>query len=536
MAPTVDHVRLIATTELRRRWRSTRDNRVQLAALALASVFYLLAAGVGVFGGLAAGRAIAAGDVETPLRYARYAAAAVLVFPTFIAGFRTAARLGSYDALDGLLTTVPHTDLTGGLLVAEGAWFAGAFALPAVLAGIAVGVGAGSAAIAATTLLALGSLVALGVTTGFALGFAARTVLSRSEFVARHRTALGALVFVAYMGLVGSGNIDAVVQPVLEVVRASPVGWFGDLALLPTEVAVSPGLAAAALLGTPLLGAGLFAASTWLAGRYWFGDHARAQSGETPSRRLVDGLTIGVFDGLPRPTAAVARKSWLRAVRAPIKLVYAVYPLFFLVGYLSQAIEARAVPAELVPLMGLYGAWATGASFALNPIGDEGAVTPVTVTTPVSGRQFVGGLLVAGAAIGMPLTALIVTGSAALSDLSLAGSAVAVVIAVCLPPLAAAIASGAGSLFPKFETSNITRSREAIVPSLYAFALYSLVLAISWLPTGVGILAADPLGDSLGVAPAAVAVGGGALTLAIAGIAALVSLRYAVRRFDTFRL
>ncbi|MFB6121325.1 MAG: hypothetical protein ABEJ68_09440 [Halobacteriaceae archaeon] len=536
MRPTLSHVRLVAETELRRRWRATRDNTVQLAAIGLLSLFYLAVTAAGAFGGYVGGQALAAGDVATPLRYGRYAAAAALLFPTFIIAFRTAARLGTFDALDGLLTTVPHDDVAGGLLAAESVWFAGTFGLPALLAVIAFGVGAGSPALAATVLLALVATAGLGVVTGFTLGFAARNVLARSEFVARHRTALGALVFVGYMALVGTGRVDTVVQPLLEFVRATPVGWFADLALLPAGVAARPLLAGAAVVGTPVLGASLFGASAWLAGRYWYGDHARGPTGETHSRRFVGGLSSGVFDGLPRPTAAVARKSWLRAIRAPIKLVYVAYPLFFLVGYLSQALEAGAIPAELPPLLALYGAWATGAAFTLNPLGDEGAVMPVAVTTPVTGRQFVTGLLVSGVAVGTPLSVLVALGTAALSPLDVAAAGVTVGVALVFPTIAAAIAAGAGSLFPKFEASNITRSREAIVPSIYAFGLYSLVLVVTWLPAGVGGMAAEPLGEAAGVSPAVVAIAGGALTLLVGAVVALVSVRYAARRFATFRL
>jgi len=534
--PDLAHARRVGTTELRRRWRSTRGNTVQLAALALTALFYLVFAAAATFGGFVAGQALEAGDVETPLTFARYGAAAVLVFPVFIVAFRTLARLGSVEALDGLLTTIPHEDLAAGLLAAEAAWLLGIGGPLLLLAVGALAVGAGSVALAASTLAAALALLAMGVVSGFAVGFAVRALIARSEFVARHKTALGAAVFVAYMGLVVTERLDAVVQPILEAVRVSPVGWFGDLALLPLGLGTAPVLAVAALAATPLVVAGCFAASAWLAGRYWYGDHASGPTGETRSSGFGTGRVGRAVRGLPRPTARVATKSWLRALRAPIKLVYVVYPLFVVVGPISQAIQAGEVPHTLPPLLALYGAWATGAAFTLNPIGDEGAVLPVTLTTPVSGRSYVNGLLVAGAGLGGPVTGILTLGTALASSLPVATAVALGVAGAGLPVCAAALAAGIGSAFPKFETSSITRSREAVLPSMYAFAAFSLALMVAWIPAAVGAFAAEPLGESVGVAPAVVAVGGAALTLAVAGAGGWFSYRYAVGTFDGFHL
>jgi hypothetical protein len=534
--PDPRHAALVAATDLRRRWRATRDNSLQLVALAFVGVMYAVFAVGATVGGHAAGRALAAGDVDAPLTLARYGAAAVLVFPAFLVSFRTVNRVGSVSALDGLLTTVPHEDVAGGLLLAEAGWLVGVAIVPALLAVGALAVGAGSLPLAVAALVATLALLALGVVTGFALGAGGRVLLSRSSFFARHRSALGVAVFVAYMGLLTTDRIDSVVQPILEGVRRSPVGWFGDLALLPADAGASPTLAAAAAVGTPMVGAALVVAGTRFAGAFWYGDDARTDgesSGGTTERTGFGDLTL---PGVPRASVRVAQKSWRRAARAPLKLSYVAYPLFGAVGLVSEALETGTVPGELPALVALYGAWATGAAFTLNPIGDEGAVLPVTLTTPVDGRTFVNGLLVAGVAVGTPVTALATLAAGLLGTSSLPAALATAAVGGALPVCVACVAAGAGTAFPRFEEMNITRSRTAVVPSLYAFALYSLVVLVAWVPVGVAAFAADPVAEVAGTGPTAVTAGGAAVTLLLAGAAGAVGYRYAVREFDAFRL
>jgi uncharacterized membrane protein (DUF485 family) len=323
-----------------------------------------------------------------------------------------------------------------------------------------------------------------------------------------------------------------VVEPAIEAAQASPLAWYADLALLPVPGADASALQAAAVLaGSLVVGVAAVLASVRVSERRWYDDAAHAEV------RATDSVTSGRLDGvLGRRTAWIARKSWLRARRAPLKLVYVSYPAFVLFAPIQGSVEAGHVTASLPATVTLYAAWATGALFTLNPLGDEGAVLPVTVTSGVSGRQFVGGLVAASALLGTPVTLALAAALGVLGPLTPVGLACLVVAGAILPGLAAIVAAGVGTAFPKYEATSITRSRQAVVPSLWAFGVYTIVFLLAGgVATGVQTpVVADALGNLLGVSPAAVHVGGLALGLVLAGVAAAVAGRNAVRAFNGY--
>jgi hypothetical protein len=68
--------------------------------------------------------------------------------------------------------------------------------------------------------------------------------------------------------------------------------------------------------------------------------------------------------------------------------------------FLANALHDWSVPAVLVYTVGFYGAWATGAAFALNPLGEEWPVLPMTLTSSIGGRTLGGGLWLAASCPG----------------------------------------------------------------------------------------------------------------------------------------
>jgi hypothetical protein len=124
------------------------------------------------------------------------------------------------------------------------------------------------------------------------------------------------------------------------------------------------------------------------------------------------------------------------------------------------------------------------------------------------------------------------------SGLNPVGTAAVAAGAVALPAAATGVAAGAGTLFPRMEPTRITRGREAVVPSLFAFALYSLVLAVAGAPaTAVGTPAVrEVVVAALGVGPERAVAAGVAATTLLAGTAGAAGFRYAVRSFDRYYL
>jgi len=110
--------------------------------------------------------------------------------------------------------------------------------------------------------------------------------------------------------------------------------------------------------------------------------------------------------------------------------------------------------------------------------------------------------------------------------------------AVVLPVAAAGISVGAGVLFPRMEEVQVIRGVETTAPSLFAFGLYSLVLAVAGIPaTLVSTPATRGLVlDAVGVGESAAIAGGLVATLVLAGAAATVGYVYAVSSFDDYYL
>jgi hypothetical protein len=532
--PNPRHAWRIAVVEVRRGYRKVRGgNAIQLAALGVAVLFGLAVTAGAVVGAYVVGGLLAGGEIDDPVPAATIAAAGVWVMTLLLTAYITAIQTGDIDNRDGMLTTVPHRDVVGGLLLVGFLRTVGIFVVPMLLASVAFAVGAGSVAALVFLLLALLSVLLSAFAVGFATGLAVKYVLGRSETVARNKAALGVLAFVTYMALLLTNSLGKALVPVLDALSVSPVAWYADLALLGV-VGTSPLRAGAALVGS---GAGVavgVVASVRVAERLWYADPV-----VTDERRTESAVADGRLEGyVGRPTAWVARKSWLRARRAPIKLVYVAYPLFLLFQPLQASVEAGQVVATLPATLALYGAWATGAAFTLNPLGDEGAVLPVTLTTPVGGRQFVSGLILAGVAVGLPGTVAVTVAAGALSTLSLPAVVATAAAALVLPVGAAALAAGVGTAFPKFDASQITRSREVVVPSIWGFAVYSLALLLLGSPaTAVQVpVLTETAADAVGVTPGVVRAAGLLVSVVLVGVAAFASYRYAVREFEEYTM
>ena len=551
--PNTRHMWLIAHTEVRRSWRSLRGSSGRLALLAIGVLFTALFFIAALAGAYFFGATLRTGSADGVMQYARTGAVGAVLAVAYFAGARTVQKTGTIDRADGILTTIPSRDVVAGLLLSEFMWFYAVSGLPIVTLAAAFAAGAASATSFVTIVVALLMLVALGILIGYPAGLLVKLGFARSELLARYKTVIGALAFIVYFLVIFTADFGAVVAPLLGVVGAVPLAWFADLA-----VAFAPGITAAwprvigavvtAAVGVPLL----VAASVRLAGRLWYGDAVQPERdrGMTTDRNstaatgIFGGRISGVFKGmlsgvLTEPTLAVARKSWLRARRSPIKLSYVIYPAFLLISPAQQVVRTGEIPATLPVLIAVYGAWMTGAAFSLNPLGDEGAVLPITLTTtPDAGRRLIRGVVVSGVGIGAPVTVIAAVVLGAFSPLSVVSVAATAVTAVVLCIGGAALAAGVGAAFPRLEAVNITTSREAVVPSLSAFVVFTLVLFVLSIP---GLLSQIPflaelLADVLGTSSIVMVVAGPLLTALIVAVVGWASYRYAAQTLGEYTL
>lgn len=530
----LSHVRTIGVVELRRRARVLRGNAAQLVAIAFVALFAVPMLSFGVFGLYLLGTAIAAGEVTAPVVYARQALAYAWAFVVGFAGYRAYATSLRPDNLDGLLTTVSHRELLGGLLFAEAVLWGVPAGLFLTLGALAFATGAGSLLVVPLALVTGGAVLATGVAGGFLLALAVRNTGVRSRLLTRLRTVLLGLLGVAYFGLLVTQSFGTVLAPLYHLLEPTPVAWYGDLLFLGTVSGASVARAVGALLAS-----GAFLAVCWVAlprfaAWLWYADGVHV---ERESTTAVPSGRSSLEAVLPRPVAGVVLADWQRTRRAPITVSFALYPLFLLVGPVTDAVREGSVGGSFPLWVLLSGAWIVGALFALNVLGREGSVLPATLLGARPGRALVWGHVAAAALVGVPLTvlatvALALAGPQDLPAVATLGAS-ALVLTACAGPLAA----GVGAAFPRFEAVRISRSRRAVVPSLLAFTGYSIAFGVVALPAILShsSMVGHAMASWLDTSMATVAAAGTLLTALLAVPTAALSASYAVRAVETFR-
>ncbi len=537
--------RLIARTELRRSLRAFRTNRYQLLATGAFTILFL--GPILVFGSLAAygfGESPAAGSSPEidPLPVVRAGVAGCWVLVAFLVASRSIGKTATVDESEGILTAVPVQTALGGVLLSE-ALLVGSWVVPPILVvGGAFALGAGNPLVLVTTMLALAFVLASAVPVGYLLGLGIRHLLTVNETLARYKTAIGIAAFVLYFGAIAF--VESLFADLFSMVGRLPMGWLGDLALsgvpglAPSLVRATGAAGLSALLGTlAVVGA------TRLAALHWFADTAR-DSRPTARVKARDSRLPALDGVLAQPTRAVARVGWLRARRAPIRLLYTAYPLFGLVVFAG---DLSGVLFYLPIVLTLYVIWAAGAAVTLNPLGDQAGALAATLTTPVSGGRFVRGHLLVGAAVFVPLGLLASVASAAFVGYSVEQVVLLGAASVLGVLGATALASGVGAAFPRFGAVRLSGSHEAVMPSKSAFVAYSLAIGLTVVAmvlvyselarTVLALVATGLVLDrfALALTPSGVFTGA---VIGLIGLLALPALAYvyAARTFDRFTI
>ncbi|AFO55700.1 hypothetical protein [Natrinema sp. J7-2] len=527
---TLVHGLRIGYVDVVRDWRTLKRDRVRLALLA----------GAGLFGTLYFGMLALVVQSKTAALAARadpslppvigLLVTLLWLSTTAVFGQRAAVRTIDIDAPSLVLTSVRPRAVTIGVLSAEFLRGLAFVVLPVGILGVGFATGAGTSVpiltVPLVTVLFLTSSVCAGSAVGAAVAVWSRRARSKTGYVAGGLALLGALIV---------ASVIARLSTTPELASGLPTSWYGDLFVVGTPIAASQTRAFGAVLGTVAIGyAGgsvteRFATQRWLDEMGANGnDQGAAAVGERsrPFPRLR-----GRID---RPTRYVAWRSLRRVKRDPTRLSHLGLPL--LVGaWLLVDLARSTAGRSLLPIaVGLLGSWFVGGCLTLNPLGDDGAALPATVTSPVDGSQFVRGTALMSAIVGVPL--LVATGSA----VSIATSALPLALGLGLwigvhGAAAIGIALAVGMRFPRFGAIRVSRRRTVVPPSLSAIVIYSMTVLSLGL-VGVGALIGPRLLLHDGT-EATIAQGASVLVwLSLDGGIGYGCYRTAVRRFDRYTL
>lgn len=536
----------IARMEYRRSVRAIGKKPIQLVAFGLFALLFIgVPTVVGSYLAYTFGGEIPSTSVPV-LDGVRGGLAVAWVMIAGMIAARTVGKTGRIDNEAGMLTTVPAGDVVGGLLGAEFLRFVSIGAIPLLAISTALSVSLATPTPVITIVLALLGVMATALLTGHIVGLLVKTALERSETLAQYKSILTVLAFVVYMGVVMTNVFGRIMASLAGILRNAPTAWFGDLLALGVP-GVSPslvrigGAVALVVVGVPIL----FAIDARLATRLWYGDRVQPEN----KRYDADESNADFLTGVTSPpTRAVVANIWRRTKRSPLRLLYVVYPLFFLAGPIQSAVQQGQVTESLPLYVSFYGAWALGGA-ALNPLGDEGAMLPVTIISTVRGRQFVRGHVLAVTIVGLPIVVFATAVTGFLSPLEPTRWLSLTALSVLLGLAGTVVAIGIGSTFPRFGEVNVTKSRRAVVPSKTAFATYSLALIVGFGSAFVAITPAMAasvasmfhfltgfLGYAIWIPPSTVRLVGGVVAVLLGIVAPPVAYRYSVRRFELYVL
>ncbi|SDQ95912.1 hypothetical protein [Natronobacterium texcoconense] len=529
------HVRAIARTELRRRLRAIQEEPAQLIAILIAGLFFVPVAMFGPIGAYMYGSSLAAGTLESPLESGTLVAVYGWVFVAAFGGYRAYATALRPDRLDGYLTTVSHRELLGGLLLAEGVLWGVPIVALGGASSLTFAAGTGSMLAALGFFVAICSTFATALVVGWALALVVMNGGVRSTLLARLRFVALAGVAIAYFSLLMTGNFGALFDPLIRVLEPTPVAWLGDLLVVGASGDASLIRAGGAVLTSAFVLLASPVVLSRLAAWLWYAD-GRSVEREVAVADVAGARSSRLDRFLPRSVVGVVSTDWKRARREPIALSFAIYPLIVLINPLIRVFETGTIGGSFPLWVLLSGAWITGALFALNVVGNEGAALPATLLSRTPGRALVAGHVVAGVLVCVPVTVVATVGLGIASPHSPAAvvtlAAGALVLSLCAGP----IATGIGAMLPRFEAVDVARSTKAIVPSTLAFAVYSVVVVIVSLPAILGhsAIVGHAIASLLGTEQIVVAVGGTALSALVAVPIAGLSARYAIRSVETY--
>ncbi|KTG11346.1 hypothetical protein [Haloferax profundi] len=415
--------------------------------------------------------------------FARGTVAVIWLFGVFVATQRVASARPRIDAEPLILTTVSARTVVGGLFVAETLRVLAYLGLPTLVLTVGSAYLFGSIASILVIPMAAILLAVTAVVVGMVLGYAVALLVATSPFVARHKTVLGGVAAIAAMAvylLVTLPQVGGIDQAALAWV---PIGWLADLAVIGTSVQGSLIRATSIVFGSVaivVLGGVLVERE---ATRLWFTDpvsgheettlESTGSGTEETTDWLADSIRPLVLPSkIPRPMRRVAQWSVLKTRRDPRRLNFLLLPVVMLGSvFISSGIQSGSLWSLLGPACAAVLPWVAGATFAMNPFGDEGAVLPVTLLS-LPGSTYVRGLMIPGIVFGLTLVTL-TTGITMFAG-SYGPVTVYGIVGVGLLStlVAVATAPAVGMWFPRFSAISIGQSREVIPPRLFTTGIH----------------------------------------------------------------
>lgn len=484
----------IGIVGVRRQLRTMRRNKQRFLLLGLS----LVCLGI-VFGGMGALYALvlrtATGPIAVPYQV-RVGVLFLWLFGVWFFAKRVILYRRRPDSEGFILTTVAPQTVALGLLIREFflACLTAIFVIPFLVGPIAYAFQRPESLVllSLTVVLFISGIIVTGYTVGF--GY---LIFSVNSYVGSHNRSNLGLQLVMF--LIASYVMLQVLFPVPDPTKLIPMSripitWFIDIGLLGTPIAVSPVNAVAGVVGSAIgsLVGGIL--SVRLATAYWATDRGAArQESETSQfhHRGNDTLAAAIAPiTIPHiinaPTRRVAQLVVLRLHRTPRKASF-IIAIFLSIGVYAGMISARMdnLMAVILVLCSFCLPILVGAVFGLNPLGDEGAALPATLTSPVSGVQYIRGVMLPGLLYGLPLT-IITTALAGLFSPYQLDRAIGFVIIGAVLTIATVVSAPAiGIRFPHFDALTIGQSREAVQPSLIAISIYLISISAFG---GIGIL------------------------------------------------
>lgn len=409
------------------------------------------------------------------------AASAFPVLLVLLAMLRTLERIGSIEAADLILTTVPPRAVVLGLITAEIGRLLLWFGLPVGAFVVAFALGLGAPGLVVTSGLVALPLVCCAAVWGYAGGIGILRLLQRLPAVRRFLKLGGVL---AMVGLVVASQFvgqyiveaDRGIQRLLSAATFDPLIGYVALAFIGTPLAQPMSVRSIAVLGvvialTPI---GL-AAATKQASMLWLTD-VSTRNASKQVRRSRGGFAA------PRPFAwtDAGRIAWgvlVRARRRPQELSHLVTILFFIGPVGTTVVQS---PGDAIGVLAAgtgvgLGTVLAGATFGLNPLGDDRPQLPLLLLTTTSSRALVRGRLLAGIAVGLPIAVLsplasVGLGTPVLRALVFSGVGIGTSLA------AAMFALGIGAAYPMYEEREFWGT-ETVVPSTLVMIGYLFVVA-----------------------------------------------------------
>jgi len=355
---------------------------------------------------------------------------------------------------------------------------------------IGLGLAAGAGLVAGTgsplpllgiTAAAIG-IPATAAAIGYPIAFALKGFVRRSENLGQLTTVLGVVLGLAYVTLSVTGELLTVVERLEPVLQSPPVAWFGHLALVTTPnagVDLTGPLVLLGLMPVLVIGGTVLAVP---AARYaWLADTARASADEgrncRPRRIRVSMRYLPLSAERPRRVASLVRRFVERSARRSSSCSLR-RRWWLRSSSLRGAVTTGSVPWYVPWFVVWYGAWAAGAVLPLNPLGNQGSTLPTLLTAPARGRHVVYGMSPRQHSSVSPPTAVVALAAGYLAGSSppvLGALGVASVVAVTG---SAVVATGIGSMFPRFDAVSFDGSRRAVPPNKRAYSLFSATLSL----------------------------------------------------------